>query len=130
MAKTVHYPGPSVPPEMYDVEQIHHIAQVRIARGPVTIEDDAIADQLVEAGLFSAAPTAESKKPRKLRTIATGSSCIIEGPGLSPEETHPESIDEPAPVALEAPRKHDVLGRDEPVSETKKPAKPSPKDKE
>lgn len=58
--RTVYYPGPSVPPELHDVEQVHHAAGVHLRRGPVEIDDDLLAQQLVECGLVTAEPTAES----------------------------------------------------------------------
>jgi len=81
MSKVVFYPGPAVPPDQYDVEQIHHVAGLRIRRGPNTIEDEAIADQLVASGLFTANATKESRTAAPDRICRVpGSSCSVEAP--------------------------------------------------
>lgn len=59
--RTVYYPGPSVSPDLYDVEQVHHAAGVHLRRGAVDVDDDLLAQQLVECGLVTAEPTAESR---------------------------------------------------------------------
>ncbi len=74
--RTVYYPGPSVPPELHDVEQVHHVAGVHLRRGPVEIVDDAIAEQLVAAGLVTAEPPAPKARPEIVSAADTPASFV------------------------------------------------------